>query len=491
VKTRVLALAPLQVAQALIGFGAIAAFTRLMSAEEFGRYALALSVSMLAHTLVFTWAEAAAYRFFAAARAERRLRDHFATLAALALALGLVVLALTAALLFAFGATTDLIAISAFAAGAAVLRFFTRLMRETERAALAGTRYAAAEAAYLAIGFAAGIAVLITLDLGPAAPFAGLAIAGCVVFLLDAPRILKRARGGTISIDRVGAYAGYGAPLAIAIALDLGVQTASRFLIAHQAGSAELGAYAAAFGLARPLDLIFMWAGAALAPVILKAFEEKGTEAARTAARDAFCTIAALALPCAAGLALTAAPLAALLVGPALSASAAAVLPWLALAALVSGFNLYYWSETFQLSRRTGLRALLMLAPGALQVGLTLVLVPTHGAVGGAAAAAIAAISAGLLLALVGRSLLALPFPIGALARTFAATALMAGAVMLIPLEHGVVALAAKTIAGILVYAVGALVFDVSAARSIASAVWQLIRTKVRTTFSPAALDQT
>ena len=60
---RILSLAPLQIAQALIGFGAIAAFTRLMSAEDFGRYALALSISMAAHTLAFTWAEAAAFRF--------------------------------------------------------------------------------------------------------------------------------------------------------------------------------------------------------------------------------------------------------------------------------------------------------------------------------------------------------------------------------------------------------------------------------------------
>ncbi|MES1198573.1 MAG: hypothetical protein ABUS48_01160 [Pseudomonadota bacterium] len=36
---RLFALAPLQVAQALVGFGAIAAFTRLMTPEEFGRYA--------------------------------------------------------------------------------------------------------------------------------------------------------------------------------------------------------------------------------------------------------------------------------------------------------------------------------------------------------------------------------------------------------------------------------------------------------------------
>ena len=57
---KLLGLAPLQIAQALIGFGAIAAFTRLLSADEFGRYALALSALMFAHTLAFTWAESAA-----------------------------------------------------------------------------------------------------------------------------------------------------------------------------------------------------------------------------------------------------------------------------------------------------------------------------------------------------------------------------------------------------------------------------------------------
>ena len=105
---RFLSLAPLQIAQALIGFGAIAAFTRLMSAEDFGRYALALSISMAAHTLAFTWAEAAAFRFFAAARAEKRLADHFATLLALATALGLAVIVITAVVLSFAGLRDDM-----------------------------------------------------------------------------------------------------------------------------------------------------------------------------------------------------------------------------------------------------------------------------------------------------------------------------------------------------------------------------------------------
>src|SRR5262245_18277911 len=96
---RMLSLAPLQLMQAAVGFGALAAFTRLMSAEEFGRYALALSLSMAARAVLFTWADAAAFRFYALSQAGKRAAAHFATLIAIAFALGLVTLLATGLIL--------------------------------------------------------------------------------------------------------------------------------------------------------------------------------------------------------------------------------------------------------------------------------------------------------------------------------------------------------------------------------------------------------
>lgn len=463
---RALTLAPLQIAQALVGLGAIAAFTRLMSPEEFGRYALALSASMLAHTLLFTWAEAAAFRFFAAARAERRLADHFATLLALAFGLGAIVLVATGALLAFVGVTEDVAALSAFAAGAAVFRFLTRITRESERAAFDIGRYAALETAYLAVGFAAGVALLMKFDLGAIAPFAGLLLAGAVIFLIDAPRLLRRAKGGAPSLDRATTYASYGAPLALALALDLGVQTIARFILAHQAGVASLGAYAAAFGLARPLDLVFIAAGAAFAPLLLSAYEDRGAGAARETARKGFGVLVALVAPAAVGLALVAQPLASLFVGEGLRDEAARVLPWLAIAGVFGGFNLYYWSEAFQLTRRTGLRAAVMIAPGIVQLALTLALTPSHGAIGAAMAAAGGAAFGSIGLALVGRRLIALPVSWPLLAQVCAATALMAGAVSATPLLPGVIGLALKVLAGGIAYAIVAFALDILGVRT-------------------------
>jgi O-antigen/teichoic acid export membrane protein len=463
---RALSLAPLQLAQALVGLGAIAAFTRLMSAEEFGQYALALSASMLAHTLLFTWAEAAAFRFLPAARAQDRLKDHFATLLALALALCIAVLVATGALLMLAGFTDDLLALCAFAAGAALLRFIIRIARESDRAALHVGRYAILETAYLLIGFSVGVALLMRFDLGAAAPFAGLLLAGVVVLFVDAPRLFRQARGGAPSADRAASYAAYGAPLALALAIDLAVQTIARFMLAAQAGASEVGAYAAAFGLARPLDLLFMAAGAAISPLLLVAYENKGAGAVRDPARSGVTLMAAIVFPAAIGLAFVAVPLSTLLVGQALSAEAARALPWLALAGVASGFNLYYLSEAFQLTRRTGLRATLMLIPGAVQLALTAMLAGTHGATGAAMAAAAGAGIGSIVLILVGRRLIALPLPLDAIARVAAATAIMS--ISLIASANADLLL--RVAIGALSYALAAFALNVAGIRTLADA---------------------
>ncbi len=469
--TRFLSLAPLQFAQAVIGFSAIAAFTRLMSAEDFGRYALALSISMAAYTLAFTWVEAAAFRFFAAARAEKRLADHFATLLVLALMLGLVVIFVTAGVLAFAGLHDDIAALSLFAAGAAVLRFITKLGRESDRAALAFGRYAILETTYIVIGFAVGVALLMMFDFGAAAPFAGLLAAGALVALIDLPRLMRNSRGGGSSIARAVSYASYGTPLALALAVDLGVQAIARLVLAGEAGAAPLGAYAAAFGLARALDIVFMGVSAAFAPLVFAAYEERGADAARSAARGGFVLLAAIAIPATVGLALLAQPIATLMVGEALRKETAATLPWLAIAALMSGFSLYYWSEAFQLTRRTGQRALLMLAPGAVQLALTAWLSQAHGAVGAAIGAGVGATIGAILLALIGRRLLELPFPLPDLSRVGAAAALMAAALLVFPSTHTTIGLFQSIALGALVYGVAVFALNILGVRDMAVAV--------------------
>jgi O-antigen/teichoic acid export membrane protein len=215
------------------------------------------------------------------------------------------------------------------------------------------------EGAFLAGGFAIGAAAIIGFDFGPAGPFLGLAAIGFALALIDLPRLIAAAAGGQATQARIRRYAAYGAPLALALVLDLATQTATRFALESAASPAAVGAFAAGYGLSgRILDLVFLWAGMAAAPLTLSAFETDGETGAKAAAGKLFTALVALSAPAAAGLALIGPELATLMIGPGLRAETVLTLPWFALSGLMSGLTLYYFCEAFTLTRRTGLRAM-------------------------------------------------------------------------------------------------------------------------------------
>lgn len=467
-----LANAPLQIVQAALGFATIWAFTRLMTPDEYGAYALILSLSMLAHTLALTWAEAAAFRFLPTDPAKRA--DHFATLKR--------VVIVASALAFLAVALASFIgphwSAGAFAIAAAFYRFIVRLMRETERAEQRIPRFVAAEIAYFSGGFALGAGLLIVTPLGVAAPFAGLMIVAAALALHDAPELFRRARGGRAGLARLSAYARYGLPLAGALALDGGVQAATRAILTATQGAAEAGAYAAAFGLARPIDLVCAWLGLSAAPVLLAAWKDAPTRA-ETAARDAGAMLLLIAAPAAAGLALVAQPLTDVMIGEGLRASSARALPWLALAGLFNGLALHFWSEPFQLAQRTGLRAAIIAVCALLQLALTASLAQRFGAEGAAFAAACGAALAAFTLAGAGRRFARFAPPRDAVVQIVSATMVMCGLVLLLPTYPGFPGLAIKCAAGVIAYAAALLVLAGPDLRGLASALLQPISARL------------
>ena len=61
-----LAYLPVYLAQALVGFGSVVVFTRILSPDAYGQYMLVLTGSALISTLIFTWLDAAVARYWVA-----------------------------------------------------------------------------------------------------------------------------------------------------------------------------------------------------------------------------------------------------------------------------------------------------------------------------------------------------------------------------------------------------------------------------------------
>ena len=320
-------------------------------------------------------------------------------------------------------------------------------------------------------GFALGAGFALA-GFGGASPLigAGLAALACLPFVLPADGRL--AISGRLGLARVRAHAAYGLPVALSLILALVLATTDRFLLARFLDEASVGVYHAGYSLAnRTLDVVFIWLGAAGGPALIMALERGGRDALKAAAREQAQLMVLLTLPAAVGLAMVAAPLAQLMIGPALSVGAAHVTPWIALSGLLGGLTTYYFHQAFTLSRRTGQLLAAMSVPALANLALNLILIPRFG-LDGALWATPASYALGLAAsALLGRRSQPLPVPWRTVAEAAGASLAMALAVASVPALGGLPELVLKAGLGALVYGAIIALVDAGALRSRAQAM--------------------
>ncbi|XBQ15682.1 MAG: lipopolysaccharide biosynthesis protein [Oceanicaulis sp.] len=460
---------PVYAAQALVGFGAIAVFTRILTPEEYGRYVLLFAAASLAGTLVFTWIDAAVARHHARAAARGRLAGHLFTAARLYLIIALPAIGLGAAAIALLPFEPALRAAAGFALAHTIIRSGLSLCLESRRAGGQAWRYSLIETFTLSAGFALGVIFVAAGGLGAAGPFAGMALAGAIALVIDAPVLFSRARRDRADAPRAAAFLAYGGPVAVSLIFEGLLSTGDRFVIAALLGEASTGAYAAGYALAdRSLSIVFLWLGTTTAPLLVLALENHGRAAAQDVARRTAGLMALIGFPAAAGLALVAEPAAHLLIGAEIAGPAAGIVPWIALSGLMNGLMTFYFHEAYTLGRKPRLMALVMSGAAALNLVLNLILTPRFGIEGAAASTVLAYAAALTICAVHGRRIFPLPIPVSAWARAAAATGVMALAVTAVPSTGPALAvLLFKMAAGAGVYAMAALALDAGGCRAL------------------------
>lgn len=453
---------PANITSGVVGLLTIVVFTRLLTPAEYGAYALALSVMMVTHTLLFTWAEAAMARFQARAREQGEVADHMATIYRpwLALALGFPVVSGLAVWLAPISDSLK----TAVAAGlvAVIFRSLVKLVQERRRADGEVSAASLLDMAQSAGGFSAGV-VYIALGFGGGGPLWGAAVVAILCLIFTLRRELTMARRGHVDRARLREYAGYGLPVALSLILALVISSTDRFLLAGFLGEQAVGVYHAGYSLAnRTLDVMFIWLGMAGGPAMVAALERGGRPALEETAREQSSFMVLLTLPAAVGVALVAHPLSEVMVGEALVEGAAEVTPWVATGAFCSGVTTYYLHQAFTLGQRTRLLFAAMTIPAGLNLVLNIVLIPRFGIDGAMWSTAISYAVGAVASFALGRRAMPLPLPVEALWKAGAGCVAMAGVVLMLPSPGGVLELIVKAGAGALVY--GAVVFALDAA---------------------------
>lgn len=464
----VLAYLPVNLVQAVAGFGAIIVFTRILSPADYGAYALALSVVSLVHTCLFTWVEASLARFYAAEPTPEGRASLFASVYA-AFAAMAVALPVAAGLILTFAPVSPSLKL-AIAAGLAsvVARSLLKMAQERRRAAGEVKGFAALDMLQTGGGFALG-GLFALIGWGGAAPLAGMGAASAILLVWTLPRELSLL-GARPERARIARYAAYGLPVALSLVMSLALATTDRFVLAAYLDQATVGAYHAGYSLSnRTLDILFLWLGMAGQPACVAAFERGGEAALRRTAVDQASLMLLTALPAAVGVALVAQPLAHLMVGPDLADAAARVTPWIAVGGFFAGVTTHYLNTAFTLARRTRRLFAVIAIPAVANLVLALILIPRFGLDGAMWATTAAYVFGAAVSYGLAHGALVLPIPWGTLARTLAATAAMAAAVLSLPDLGGFAELALKASAGAAVYALAALALDAGGARTLAA----------------------
>ncbi len=444
---------------ALIGFGAIALYTRLLDPASFGVSALLMSVAFVVGNTGYAWVRGSALR--AAGSYDRIEPDFVATVLLAFTAMSVVVWGVLAVVVKLCNPTVPpymvlitLVAATSYAwfeLNASILQSRLRVLRysllQLSRAvvALGATLLmitAGAKAFALIGGFAAGNAVA-----------------------LIALRMWRPALEGRFDFVIVRRLFNFGWPVSLQQAALL-APAAQRYLLQFARGSVAVGVFSVASDFsAQTVGLLIATATLAGQPLAFQAKDRGGTEAlARQLSKNAELVVA-IALPAATAVALLAGPIASIYMGSHFRSNAAPVIALAAIATMLLGIRMSYFDQAFEIAYNTRPLPVITGVQAAVTIALSVLLIPAYGPIGAATAALVAQASAFAVSVVWGRACTSMPIPFRGWIKTALATAVMSAAILAVPGRGNIAGFAAAVLAGAAAYA---------------AAVWILRREQIR-----------
>ncbi len=468
----ILSYAPAYLVQLIASFVGIYAITRILTPYEYGLYALVLSVMSLCQSVFFSWSDVGARRFLERASMQDKLPVLATTIYA---GLALSTLLLLAALL-AVPAVPRLPAgfgiLLAIGAGAMLARQLSLVGKSFQLAALARTRYMLMDCSESVIGLAAGLALCWYARMGAAGILVGLLLGAAAVIVFDFPAFVRRLRGGVLDLRLQREIIGFAAPISIVFFAEYIIASADRLLVEYYLGSGKLGIYAVSYSIAdRAVSAVFLALAIAAYPLVMRALEREGPEAARRQSLKYAELLIALSLPATGGFIVAAGHLAKVFIGPAFGPQAAALMPLIGAAVFLHGLRAHYFAQSLHLSRRTWAILGSSIPAAVVNLVANVVLLPRLGLMGAVWATVIAYVLALAISVLQMIAVFPLPFPTREAIKALVATSVMCWVLKSIAFPETAIGLVSLVLTGIGAYGTLAFVFDVGRLRSAALAL--------------------
>lgn len=262
----------------------------------------------------------------------------------------------------------------------------------------------------------------------------------------------------------------FGLPLILNFFAIVLLDFVDRFMIARLLGIVYVASYSIAYDFMQLiigpfLNIFFLSAF----PTIVHLFDAKKYEALNEHLHDLGVKLVSFGVPLAVGTSILSADIARLLFGLEYQQGAATLMPWLSAAIFVAVFKSYYLDVVFQLHHATKYQSYIAAFMVVTNVVLNFILLPSYGMVA-AAWSTLAAFFLGAILSWVfGKRLYLLPNINVTISKAFAASFLMGAMLFYMSSFEGLPALLLKLFLAIISYCIMALILNIAVVRKYAN----------------------
>jgi O-antigen/teichoic acid export membrane protein len=432
----------------VLGFIAIAVYSRLLSPDQLGLYSLVITASLTANAVLFQWLRQSLLRFLPDAAEPGTF---LATSRAAFVVVALVVF-LAGGITAAFLLEGDARLAVAFGTAILPMLAWLELNLDVLRSRLQPKLFALVSVLRAVVAVVAGT-LLVLAGWGPW----GLLVAFALSLLLPAAIAYRwvwpDVRGHRVDPTVTSQMMRYGLPLTLSLAFSFILRGSDRLMLGVLEGVDAVGLYGVSYDLAQSsLDALMTIVNAAAFPLAVNALRAGGVEAASAQLGKNLSLLAAVSVPAATGLILVSTNLSTVLLGSAYVSAASLLIPWIAIGVLLAGLRGYYVDHAFQLGQRPGLLVRTLGYAAVANVLLNLWWIPAYGFVGAAAATVCAYLLALVLGLAYARRSFPLPLMTPDLPRIAVATAVMAAVLVPWMQQSGTLWLLAQVVSGAVVY---------------------------------------
>lgn len=454
-----------RVGNGILAIVMLAAFSRMLSPEEYGIYAIGMATATLASGILYQWLNSAVSRFTPIYHKDSRIfiilvaRGFWAsTIAAVFISLGVL-------------AFQNILSVEPALIGVLLL-IVVGLGYHTISLQMANAQ--SDPLRYGMITWSKSVVALIVSLLfissggGGQSALLGL-LAGLIFSAIAFPqkalmRIKPVIKETGLSDDMLR----FGLPVTLNFIALIIVDVADRFIIAKLLGFSYVATYAVAYDLVQQMVGAFMNAlFLAALPKILQTFEDGRGKSSHFYLYSLGTKIVFLGLPFSVGLGVLASDITEVFLGIKYHQDAVIIIPWLAAAIFLAGFKSFFLDVVFQIHQATKYIAYISVLMASVNIVLNIVLLPRYGLIAAAWATLIAFLVGVIASWTLGKSLYVLPNLVKVILKSAVASSFMALFLCFLPSAPTFMLLFCKVILGVIIYYLISWTLDVAGCRKL------------------------